>query len=297
MKTNIEVERGRMEMANVSFIKTPEEVQYFLDFGKNGVNFDHQEGLYVAWLTKPEIVQKLVPPPLEPIAPIVVTYTSYFYETNFWKDYNEGALFIPVQYKGKKFSYCLAMPIAGRNDIPIFFGREGLGYPKKNVDELAVVRRGDQVKVWIERHGIRYFEVEAEIGDYNDPLAENLFGSYKDGAEVLSSAVNFKYNIDLVKNKTKISNVQLVESLNKTKFYTAEKARVKKITLQPSIDDPWAELEVVKPLGASYCKYSISMYDSEVLADLDAEKYAPYLFARWDASMVGHEYRNFIIRK
>lgn len=276
-------------MKNMSFVKTPEEMGAFAALGNAGIQFRNQEGLFVAWETNPEVVKKLVPAPLEPVAPVAWTYISYFHETNFSRGYTEGGLFIPVKHNGKIMNYCVAMPIAGGNDMPIMAGREMMGFPKKLADDIHIVRQGDHVKAYIERHGIRYIEVEAEIGEYNSPQAADFLGDAKAGDTVDTDFLNLTYNFEFG-DELSINNIKLLDIDGKQTYKSFEKANAK-VTLTPSIDDPWAELEVVKVLGATYCKYELDLIKGNVVAEPDIQQVFPYLFARWDSAFFGHEYR------
>ncbi len=282
-------------MKNVSFIKTPEEIAFFQDGGgEKGFDLLDIDALFMVWETNPEVVKKLVPAPLEPLAPIAFSYIANMGGCSHWKNYNEGALYIPVKHDGGVSFYCLAMAIGGKNDTAIALGREVFGYPKKNASELAVVRTGNHVHAWIERHGIRYIDVEAEIGEYNTPEAANILGAFKTGAEVPGNVANFHYGIESIGDKASFTNVKLVDSLCKFKFSSVENAKINNITLKPSADDPWAEVEVVRPLGAAYVRCDISMFDTKLIAEVDPQEAAPYLFSRWDASTLGHTYRSFV---
>ena len=84
----------------------------------------------VVYETKPEIVERLLPPPLEPFdTPIVRVYIANFPSTNFNITYKEGAMFLVCKYKGEIGVYTLSMPVD--NDIAMVLGRDIFGYPKK----------------------------------------------------------------------------------------------------------------------------------------------------------------------
>jgi acetoacetate decarboxylase len=57
--------------------------------------------------------------------------------------------------------------------------------------------------------------------------------------------------------------------------------------MEPSLDDPWAELAVVKPLGAGYAVYSNPVLGVSPLAEFqgdEADNLFSYLFSgRWAA--------------
>ena len=117
------------------------------------------EVLTVYFETKPEIVEKLLPPPLEPTAlPIGAAFVANYPKTNFGVRYLESALFLLAQHNGEEGAFCLSMPVT--NDIALILGREIFGYPKKMAD-IDIERKGENVSGWTERHGIRFFEVKA----------------------------------------------------------------------------------------------------------------------------------------
>jgi acetoacetate decarboxylase len=54
------------------------------------------------------------------------------------------------------------------------------------------------------------------------------------------------------------------------------------IIFKPSDYDPWAEVEVVKMLGAMYTRGDNSMVSAKVVAEVEPMEYAPYAFLKWD---------------
>lgn len=282
-------------MGNVSFIKSPEEVMSF--YKTLNKSKETQEGIYFAWQTDLQILKKVVPPLLEPSGPYVMGFVCFINDTDFWKEYNEACLFIPVKYKGHDFAYFLSMLIAGNNDMPIFMGREAGGFPKKNAGELTLFRSGNCMKASVKRNGIRLFEAEAEIGNFNHPDADLIFGGYQPGAEVSGYNANFKYDLDYQGDRAGFIRVRLVAAEAVNNFHSVEKASITKLTLTPSQDDPWSELKVFQPLGAVYYKSDVTMYPAKTLVCLNAEEYAPYLFGGWDTSVFGNTYRNYKINK
>jgi len=55
------------------------------------------------------------------------------------------------------------------------------------------------------------------------------------------------------------------------------------IDFQPSKDDPWYELEVVKIIGSYYTIQTTSMLKGEFVAEVDHKAFVPYSFLKWDA--------------
>src|SRR5512136_2420354 len=103
--------------------------------------------------TKPEVVRRLLPPPLKPGAlPIGSVFVADYPKTNFGVAYLESALSLQAQFNGEEGSYCLGMPVT--NDIAMILGREIFGYPKKMAN-IHLKRQGEKVDGLTERHGVR----------------------------------------------------------------------------------------------------------------------------------------------
>jgi acetoacetate decarboxylase len=130
-------------------------------------DFYDAEMLTVFWETKPEIVARLVPAPLEPAdLPIAMAFGAWYPATNFAAVYRETALFIRVKYQGEEGSYCLAMPVT--SDMAMAGGREVFGFPK-NMADIHYSIDGDAVHGWTERRGVRFMEIRASLtGKCND---------------------------------------------------------------------------------------------------------------------------------
>jgi len=91
----------------VSFKKSLEELQNSIIAS---ADFFDAEFFSVIWETKPEIIERLLPPPLEPTdRPIVRAYVSNFPKTNLGISYREAALSILCQYNNEPGFYFLAM--------------------------------------------------------------------------------------------------------------------------------------------------------------------------------------------
>jgi acetoacetate decarboxylase len=54
------------------------------------------------------------------------------------------------------------------------------------------------------------------------------------------------------------------------------------VELSHSDCDPWAEVEVVRILGAAYAVGDNTMLKGDVVAELDPIEFAPYAFLKWD---------------
>ncbi|MFX1304944.1 MAG: acetoacetate decarboxylase family protein [Promethearchaeota archaeon] len=249
---------------------------------KESFDFYDAEILTVYWETKPEIIEKLLPPPLKPMeSPIAFAIVADYPRTNFGITYKEGALFLTCEFEGLEGNYCLAMPVT--NDMALAAGREVFGYPKK-IANIHLDRKKRDVEGWIERHGTRFFEVKANLNgrpnssDFLQLAIERTgTGSRKDFSFFFYNYKHFPspdgkffdYHPRLIRE-------EIVFRPTEFKLGNVE------ITLNSSDNDPWGEVEVERILGAAYLKGNNSMLKGSVVAELEPEKFLPYSFLKWD---------------
>ncbi len=262
----------------MGFVKTFEQI---MANTRATADFYDAEMLTVFWETKPEIIARLLPPPLKPAPqPIAMAFVADYPRTNFDVSYRETALFIRAVYNGEEGGYCLAMPVT--NDIAMAGGREIFGFPKKMAD-IYFNKNNNRVEGWTQRRGIRFMEIRAKLtGTFNDPSAQDVLmatAAAEDGT-IKAISYNFKhfpapeggafdYNPRLVKQETLLRPKEI-------QFGEAE------IIFKPSDYDPWSEVEVVKILGAMYTKGDNSMQSGKVIAETGFMEFAPYAFLKWD---------------
>jgi acetoacetate decarboxylase len=267
------------EAMGQSFVKT---LQKIMATSPKTVDIYGAEMLRIFWETKPEIVAKLLPPPLKPAnRPIAVAFVANYPRTNFDVVYKESALFLLAIHNGEEGGYCLSMPVT--NDIAMAGGREKFGFPKKMAD-IHFKREGHSVEGWTERRGIRFMDVRAKLtGKWNDTAAQEiLMAALKPGGDGASKLIsyNFKhfpapeggafdYNPRLVRQETVMRPKEML-------LGEAE------IAFKSSDYDPWAEVEVVKMLGALYTKGDNSMINGTVVAEVGPMEFVPYAFLKWD---------------
>ncbi|NHJ46715.1 MAG: acetoacetate decarboxylase [Asgard group archaeon] len=237
--------------------------------------------LDIFWETKPEIIERLLPPPLKPgDRPIAFAYTANFGGTNFGiATYKESAVFISCKYNGEDGMYCLSMPV--NHDIAMALGREMFGYPKKMATIHLEKSKGKAIG-WTERHGIRINEMKASflreiseeksielgLGKFAGTNITYLFKHFPFPSSK-SSSLEFDYKPRLVKSPT--------ESIT-TKMFVGKGS----IKFQPSNDDPWHELKVEKMLGAAYKLCTVKMLPAEFIAEVEPDEFMPYAYLKWD---------------
>lgn len=266
----------------MSFVKTIDDIT---QKQRDSVDFFGAEMLMVAWVTKPEIIQRLLPPPLQPASvPLAFSFIAWYPETNFGVRYHEAGLFIRASFQGEEGNYCLAMPVD--NDIAMAGGREVFGFPKKMAN-FHFSKEGNKVSGWVERKGQRFIELSADLdAPFNDVEAMQMFlqTTASDDGKVRGISYNFKhfitpdsagfeFNPRLVRQETVLSPSSLA-------FGAAD------LKLTASPDDPWAEIEVVQLLGSLYIVGDNVMLKGTNIAETSMDAFRPYAFLKWDSDLM-----------
>lgn len=261
----------------MGFLKTSEEIAKIY---RETYDLYDAEMLTVFWETKLEVVKRLLPPPLQPSKrPLAIAFVAHYPRTNFGVSYSESALFLRAEFNGEEGNYCLAMPVT--NDMALGLGREIFGYPRK-IGNIQIHRRGKDVEGLTERRGVRFFEVKTELtGKFNVEDAQNILGEvFNLAANQVVITYNFKYfpkpegqgfdyHPRLIREEVEICPLSL-------EVGEAE------ILLRASDFDPWAEVEVVRVLGALYTVGNNAMRKGRVVAEADPLAFMPYAFLKWD---------------
>jgi acetoacetate decarboxylase len=261
----------------MGFVKTRDELKATA-WGKDGLyEFYDAEMLVVMWDTRPEIIKRLLPPPLKPTdRPLVTAFVAHYPKTNFGPFYYEGALFVRAQFDGVAGNYCLAMPVTG--DIAMAGGREQFGYPKKMAN-IKFEHSAHSIRAHVERHDIQFFEVRARLtGKTNTEEFQTIVLS--EASEEGSVAYNFKHF--LAPDETLFDyKPRLVRERTMFRPAVFEWAEAE-VFLSHSEYDPWAEVEIGQVLGAVYMVGNNTMLKGEVVAEVDPIAFAPYAWLKWD---------------
>jgi acetoacetate decarboxylase len=261
----------------MSFVKTPEELS---TLKRKSFDFYEAEFLSVYWETKPEIIKKLLPPPLKPAKhPVINAFIAEYPKTNFGINYKEGALFIFAEYGGITGIYCLAMPVD--NDMALIAGRELFGYPKK-MSTINFKRSDKEAEGWIERHGIKFFEVKVKFTnklnakDAMKILLDLGLNPSKPG----SITYNFKFFRDPTYAEFDYSPRLIREEI--TMQAIGLKMGEAEVKLAASKYDPWSELSVERMLGCVYLKTNSQMQPGVVVAETDSKKFQSFSYMKID---------------
>ncbi|MGM0454133.1 MAG: acetoacetate decarboxylase family protein [Thermodesulfobacteriota bacterium] len=250
----------------MGFVKTPEELDRYYRHGAR--TFTDAKILGILFETKQDIVTRLLPPPLLPAsAPTGMIFIAEYPVTSLGPGYMEAALLIHCTYEGEQGSYCLSMPIASE-ESRLYNGRDIFGYPKK-MAAIHLEKNNGAARGWVERHGIRFLEISAEMTDTISEMPAL-------GANFLFKALpridlepGFDGPVHLCRQKTDIDMKHL-------EIGTAN------LALTWSDADPWAELDNPTVIMAFYLVSDNTMQPGKVLTEVDGDAYLPYYFKMTD---------------
>jgi acetoacetate decarboxylase len=263
------------------FIRTPKPAAE----AHLSATYSDAESLTVYFETKPDIVAKLLPPPLRPAkSPIAAVLLANYPRTNLGISYAESALFLSADFRGEQGVYCLAMDVT--DDMALILGRERFGYPKK-MGEISLTRAGQRMTGWVHRRGVRFCEVEVNLnGKFNEAVMHELVAEQLQSPDGANQVIyNFKYfpavngHID---DASFDHNPRLVRSVAERKLKTMEIGEAR-LSFYQSKYDPWSDVEIVRTLGAIYTVGEVTLPPGNAVAETDAATFAPYAFTKRDS--------------
>lgn len=276
---------------NGSYFVERERIRPFF----NPTEMNNGEGISVAWETDPAVARRVLPPMFELLDPehaFVTVYVVNVREPSFAPWYMEGGIGLLCRHGQTEGLYYLNLQLSGPGAaMGLSGGREFSGLPKKVCERVVVERTGDTAHAFIEAKGRRIFEAQIEIGGYNTPVMQQLHPAAKPGGQERGSCFLFMYDHDYAPDgHVTFPTMRLMNYDSITDYTMWEPARVTSISMEPSLDDPWAELVVLNPLGAAYNINSNRVAKVSAMAHLEgdaADAVFPYLFSgRWDRSTI-----------
>ena len=275
-------------MANCKYDRSAEEVQFM--YGTIG-QMDDCEGLFCAWQTDMEAIERVLPAPLTPIMPIIELYCVNVYNPNFSTPYREAALIIPCFYDGHIGLYPVSFMLTG-TDNAVFVGRDQLGMPKKRADSIKLYRHGDHVHTDIVRMGEKIFDLDMQIGPYNNQQVEQLFGDHTEMPLVVDGMdYFFKFDIGQDPNaRIFVNNVRLLSYHGTMTYRKWEDCTMTKCELGESDSDPWAMFPVREMLGGGWTTLDIGLLGTlkEEPVEADDAYIGKLLSGKYDSPQFGY---------
>lgn len=262
-----------------SFYVPAEDIK---NFGKVSL-MDEQEGLYMAYLTDPQAIKRLLPPPLMPFSmPVVTLSVCHIHKPTFADDYYEAILGVYATYGRTLGLYPLGLVLGGPGaEMAVQCGRDNGSIPKKLGAEFVIRRNGTKVTAEVTRRGTKLVDAGMELGQYNSPLTHALYQAPEPGKKTFGGG--FYYHFDRrpdKEGKAHFENGALLMNQCEYNYQSWEPGFVN-LDLKSSIDDPWAELPIHTIIGGAYSKNSLLVHKLNLAEELDAEAIVPYLLSGW----------------
>jgi acetoacetate decarboxylase len=252
-------------MAQNAWVKSPDEIKRIEDVLAVPA-FLEGKTVTVSFLTRPEFVRAVLPPPLEPAdEPLVSIGVGTFGSSNCVGAFDGGWVDVAAKYHGIEGNFCLAMPMT--TDVAIIFGRELFGEPKKQA-RVSLETKGSEVRGTVERRGVPYIVVEANV-----PETLAVTGPAQ------SDRFHFKF-MHAADGRGLEFDPIIVHAHFDTKLRTLRRG-TGKVILKASHHDPISQIEIVEYRGATYSEGDVYA-KARKIGTVAAERFLPYSFQNID---------------
>lgn len=238
--------------------------------------FTGAEILAAVFRTDPSVLAQILPRPLRPPAnPLALTFVAHYPQTSFGTVYNEAALFVQAEYRGRSGMYCLSMPVD--DDMAMAGGREAFGYPKKMAESISLETVGSKVIGSAVRKGTEILRIEAEpkTADGFEKLAMT-------GVPDPNGARSFEVTAYMFKHFTAPSmrGFDYLPRLVAEPIVLRPRPDVRfgdgRVTLTSSPFDPLGEVPVVEMVTCAYGLHDNTMLPGKVVGRV----WNPFAFAK-----------------
>lgn len=247
----------------MGFVKTAEEIAR-IEHALSHPRFVNGEMLSVEFLSDPDFVAAVLPPPLEPAGTPAVNAMIGRWQSNCVADFFGGAIYVAARHEGIEGRYVLAMYMD--NDVPTIYGRDLFGEPKK-LARSQLHRRGDSFNAWLERGGVRIIELRAD-------LPEDLGPSEGEG-------VNFNFKARPAANGVGLEEDAILTRATFQSIVRVARGGSGSLALRGTVHDPLDEIPVAEITGASYVECDL-IARCESVATVPADVFIPYHHGRHD---------------
>lgn len=218
--------------------------------------------LSVLYCTDPEIVRRILPPPLEPTdEPLVLLYVARFEHTNFGVSYGEAGLALACRLGRKHGFYPVFMPVD--DDTALVAGREVYGFPKKLAEQITLRRTGDDVEARVVRRGTLLVDVRGRVLAAAASSDLDGFAPVRRGERRLRA---FLTKCFPAPSGTRLDGLpRLVEQ--ETRLQPCESPRAVALTahLGSSETDPLETIPIRELRTAVYGRYDVTLYPGYVV--------------------------------
>lgn len=253
-------------MPRTRYLKTPQEIERLTEAFATPAFLDIRS-LGISFLSDPDVLAELIPPPLKPAAePRVSVGVSEIRRSDCVGPFNGCSVNIACTYDGEDGLYCLTMPMS--TDTAIIFGRELYAEPKKLAD-IRLTRDGHHARGTVTRHGITYIEIAGRFDEEPQPVHR----------ESRSSHYYFKY-LPAADGRGLAFDPQLVRVTHRGITHATTRG-TGTITFRESTHDPVIDVPVFS-VGPATLSDVETHTSAEVVATVRAAEFLPYAFAKMD---------------
>jgi acetoacetate decarboxylase len=229
--------------------------------------------LVATYLTDPELIAAVLPPPIEPGGEPRVKVTIATVDIAGYPTFGAGSFSVRARHEGTEGWYALPMPMTTEQSL--IGGRETFGEPKK-LGQVTLEREGDRVTGRFARMGVDIVTVTGRVsGELEPPGEENRTDFY------------FKF-LPSPDGKGFDSEPALVYCHRREQTRKLERVEGE-VVLRESRFDPVADLPVRQP-GQIVLAERSSVQRGEIHGTVPGEWIRPYVHQRYDdLSPVGEE--------
>jgi acetoacetate decarboxylase len=150
----------QIKKVNMLYALNKEELKR-LQTANWSAEFPKAEIVAALFRTDTNVLSTILPRPLRsPKNPLALAFVAQYPETSFGTVYNEAALFVQAEHRGRKGLYCLSMPVD--DDMAMAGGREVFGYPKKMAESITIGKEGNKIVGSAIRKGTEILRIEVE---------------------------------------------------------------------------------------------------------------------------------------
>ena len=247
----------------MGFLRTPAEITE-IQQTVSDVEFVGGESLSVDFLTRPEIVRAVLPVELEPGDQPRITAQVSRWRSNCVGDFDASAIYVSARYGDVAGDYVLTMFMD--SDVPMLFGRDLFGEPKK-IGRSTLYRNDGHMSGVLERGGTRLIEIEADLGGDSGPTT--LLGR------------NFNVKYQLAPDASAVVGEPTLTMAEFDQQVTVRRKAEASVRLGSTVHDPLGDLEIVEVLGGIYVETGMKASCAPV-GTLDADAFLPLALGRAD---------------
>jgi len=247
----------------MGFVKSAEEISR-IEHALSCPRFTGGQMFSVEFLSDEGVIAEVLPPPLEPADAPAVRAMVGRWQSNCVGDFFGGSIYVAARHEGIEGEYVLAMYMD--NDIPMIYGRDLFGEPKKMATS-GLVRRGERFRGWIDRGGVRIIELQGELS--------------KDTGSWDAEGYNFNFKARPAANGSGLEEDAI---LTRAKFDVHAYSSLEgdgSVVLRGTVHDPLDEIPVRSVTKASYMECDL-VGACEAVASTPADVFLPYHHGRHD---------------